>query len=162
MNEEARMRVEEAKDRLARDIDQDPSSQKVEYDPKVIGLFGFESSYSPVDNLRASIDSKIDVTTRPKKEKSSNGVAYKYRIKYPQKNQIYGDNNLNVPWVSKSWVELLERGISNVEKFFFSPSQGRSEFGVQGKGDSLKPVSDPTDPDYLDRIRGGFAENLRK
>lgn len=160
----AGLAVEGAKELLAADIDNDPSSQKIENDPETIGFFGFEPDDQPVDELKNVIDNKISLNRRPRTEKSGKGVAYKYKIKYPSANEIYAENALNLPWISQTWVEKLQRGIGNMEQFLFFPAKGRSDFGIQGKpsksGKSASNKVETPDPDYLNRIRKNFSDDL--
>jgi len=158
--------VETAKRLLADDIDNDPSSRKIDSDPETIGFFGFEPDDQPIEDLKYVIDERIDLNRRPKKENSGKGVAYKYSIKYPSEGEIYSEGSLNLPWISQTWVEKLQRGIGNMEQFLFFPAKGRSEFGIQGKpaksGSSLNSKVETPDPDYLNRIRKNFSEDLTK
>ena len=166
VTKEAQRKVELAKASLMSDIDNDPSSIMIETDPEVIGYFGFDTDDQPVDNLKFVIENRIGLNPRPKREKSSDGISYKYNIKYPSRREVYSEGALNLPWISQTWVQKLEEGIGNIEQFLFFAGRGRSEFGIQGrpskKGKKLNDRAEPRDAGYLDRIRNDFAKNLRR
>jgi len=154
--------VRRAKDMLDDDIDLDMVSQKIEGDPKTIGYFGFDSGDLPVEELKRVVDARIDLNRRPKKKVKNKKAEYTYNIKFPSSRDIYSESVLNLPWISKTWVEGVEKGLSDVERFAFKPGAGRSEFGVQLRGKVKDPISPLKDDGYIGRIRNYFSENLKR
>ena len=166
MMRKAKNKLSIAKSMLDDDIDSDPVSQKIEGDPKTIGYFGFEEGELPVENLKRAMSNRIGMTSkstvRTRKGKSSRGATYKFKVKFPSSKDIYSEYILSLPWISKTWVEGVERGLSGVEKFAYKPGKGRSEFGFQLKGNVKDPITPIQDDGYIARIRKYFSENLAK
>lgn len=159
----ANSEVRRAKVMLDSDIDADPVSRAIDSDPQTIGYFGFEEGDLPVEALKISLDEKISVDQRVGRIGSNQFQAKrKVKVKFPSSREIYSDPVLKLPWISKSWVEGVEKGLSGVERFAFKPGKGRSEFGIQLKGKVKDPISPLQDSDYIARIRKYFRENIRK
>jgi len=150
----------EAKQQFISDVDSDSASIKVESDPKTIGYFGFSTDEAPVENLKSSFEEKINLNKSPVKRKTGKIVSFKFNIQYPSRVEIYSDPNLSLSWTSKTWVQALQEGLGNIEKFIFKPGAGRSEFGYQAKN-NINSQNEPKDSSYLDRLRRSFAERLR-
>lgn len=150
----------EAKQSFISDVDSDFASIKVESDPKTIGYFGFDADESPVENLKDTLEEKITLNKRPERKKIGKISSFKFNIKYPSKVEVYNSPNLSLSWTSKSWVQALQEGLGNIERFIFKPGAGRSEFGYQSKG-GVNNQKENNDASYLDRLRRAFAERLR-
>jgi len=166
MRRKAERQVNIAKSMLDADIDADPVSRKIEGDPKTIGYFGFEGGELPVENLKRVMDSRIGITSnstvRTRKTASARQATYEFKIKFPNSKDIYSESILSLPWISKTWVEGVERGLGGVEKFAFRPGKGRSEFGLQLKGNVQDQITPLMDEGYIQRIRKYFSENLTR
>jgi hypothetical protein len=152
----------EAKFMLDEDIDNDPVSRKIDGDPKTIGYFGFEAGDMPVEKLKQVLWEEIKLNPNPKVRKEKGKNAFTFNIKFPQRREVFSKSVLNLPWISKTWVEGVEEGLSGVERFAFMPSRGRSEFGLQLKGEVPNKITPLQDRDYINRIRKNFSENLSK
>jgi hypothetical protein len=149
-----------AKKQFIADIDSDPSSAMVESDDETRGYFGFNPSENPVQNLKQSFNENIELNTRPTTKRYKDSAVYKFNIKYPSKGEIYNDGGLSLPWTSKTWVQALQEGLGNIERFLFKPGAGRSKLGYQTKR-SINREPEIRDSSYLERLRGLFAEKLR-
>jgi hypothetical protein len=163
VDRKANQSIERAKDMLDADVDADPVSRKIEGDPKTIGYFGFEEGELPVEQLKVILDERIKLNQRPRKIGSNQfAVKREYKIKFPSSREIYSESALNLPWISKTWVEGVEQGLSGVERFAFKPGKGRSEFGIQLKGAVKNQITPLQDSDYIARLAKKFSENLKK
>lgn len=163
VDRKANQSIERAKDLFDGDVDTDPVSRKIEGDPKTIGYFGFKPDDLPVEQLKVVLDERIKLNDRPRKIGSNQfAVKREYKIKFPTSREIYGESALNLPWISKTWVEGVEQGLSGVERFAFKPGKGRSEFGIQLKGNVPNQIAPLQDGDYIARLAKKFSENLRK
>ena len=165
MRRKAERRVNSAKEKLDQDIDSDFVSKRIEGDPETIGYFGFEAGDLPVEELKRVMDNRIGMgsnsSVRTRKTASARQATYTFQVKFPSSKDIYSEFILNLPWISKTWVEAVERGLGNLEKrFVFRPGKGRSQFGVQLKGYVQNPITPLKDEGYIERIRRYFSENL--
>jgi len=162
ITKKADLAVKRAKKMLFDDIDMDPVSIKINSDPETKGLYGFEPTETPVENLKGVINRRTELNRKPRKRVKNKKAEYTYNIKFPAARDIYSEPVLTLPWISKTWVEYVEKGISGVERFVFKRGKGRSEFGVQYRGNINNTVSPLQDNNYIKRIRGYFSENLRR
>lgn len=153
--------VDDAKFRFLSKIEQDPSSVRVSSDDYVQGYFGFYDGDQPVSDLQAVFMSEIRLNKNPRVKKKKNSSEYTFNIKYPSVREIYSESSLSLPWISKTWVEALQRGLNNIEHFLLKPRKGRSGKGVQIQSE-LNNRSEPTDSEYLRRLRKEFSESLRE
>jgi hypothetical protein len=142
------------------EVESDPSSIKVTYDDKTRGYFGLTPSEDPVQNLKVSFNEKIQLNPRPTTARYKSSAIYKFNIKYPSKPEIYNDGGLSLPWTPKTWVQALQEGLGNIERFLFKPGAGRSESGYQIKN-SINRSQEPTDSSYLERLRNSFYVKLK-
>ncbi len=155
-------RVDATRTQMKEEISGDEFVDQVQNDDFIRGYLGFYPDESPADALEYSIISKINIKRRGRLIKRGEGnVTYRYDIQYPSRSDIYGDHILRLPWISKTWVEAVERGLGNLENFLFQYEAGRSELGVQIKG-SLMNERVVTDPNLLNRLKNIFSEKLRE
>ena len=158
----ASSKFELAKNEFSSDIQQDQTVNMVDSNPFTRGYLGLYPDASPASELEFAILEKIQIRRRGDLiSRDSKSATYRYNIIYPQRNQTYNDGILMLPWISKTWVEAIEQGIGNLERFLFRDQLGRSESGVQIKG-SLNNGGEFTDFQLLDRLRNKFSARLRK
>lgn len=149
-----------AKKQFISEVDSDPSSVMVESDDQTRGYFGLTSSETPVENLKQSFNEKIQLNARPTTTRSKNSAMYKFNIQYPSRPEIYNDGGLSLSWTPKTWVQALQEGLGNIERFLFKPGAGRSKLGYQIRN-AINKESEPRDNSYLERLRNLFAQKLR-
>ena len=85
---------------------------------------------------------------------------YKFNIQYPSRPEIYNDGGLSLSWTPKTWVQALQEGLGNIERFLFKPGAGRSKLGLQITN-NINKESEPRDNSYLERLRNLFDQKLR-
>lgn len=148
-------------DDLAEEIVFDESVARVEGE-YMRGYLGLYPDSSPSDELVHAIISKIYIKRRGDLiRRSKNEVTYRYNISYPPKSKIYNEKILMLPWISKTWVEAIERGLGNMENFLFKYDSGRSELGVQINGIVPSAEGEFVDEHLLNRLKGKFSQIMR-
>lgn len=147
---------------FAQEIPSDPAVIKAESE-YMRGYLGLYPDASPSEEITYAIVSKIKIRRRGNLIRGGdNEVTYRYSIVYPQRSQTYNDQILMLPWISKTWVEAIEKGLGNMENFLFRYDQGRSELGIQTKNSIPSSLSgESKDEEFLDRLRQRFSQIMR-
>ena len=88
------------------------------------GFLGFEKGSQPVTILREVLENSFTVNRQRGKLKkvAKNVFTVEFDIQVPTTQQIYTATPL--PWTTKSWVQGVERGITNYGQPVFQPRKG--------------------------------------
>ena len=156
----ANTRLNFAKNALMEIIDRDPISNRVLTSEFTRGYLGVTQGSNQVEPLKKVILNNTSISSRgTRRFADERRNSFIYNIKYPNKNQIYSDSSLFLPWGNKTWVEAMEIGIGNIENFLFIRGKGTSRLGIQAKN-KVRGGGEIVDSEYLNRIRMGFSNSL--
>lgn len=164
IRDEAESTFENAKEDFLNEVESHPTSNKVAGDPYTIGYFGFEEWDDPVSDFVRHMDQNITMGDRPRiYQRGPDEVEIRYFIKYPLDREIYEDKDLAVPWLDKTWVQLMVEGIHNIQYFLFGENKkkSRSGYGVQSDYKVSSTSVEPKDHTYLTVLKNRFRDILR-
>lgn len=142
-----------AKETLLSKVASHPVSLELNSEGLMFGFFGFLAGDDPVSDLISFLDSFISINYI-----GSNNLKSRVIVTLPAKQDLR-DQGLSLTWEpGKSWVEAVETGIDNYARFLPIENQGRSEVGIQAKGDVGKYIYRPRP--YLSEILREFRTDL--
>jgi len=153
----------------------DPSIQNSEFVSKgnLVAALGFHQGSDPAGELAEYLEENIyQKESSPKINWSPNKTQYSFSINYPSKNQINehfsSDAESKLEWTNRSWIDIIENGISNALKKYIFWSEGfkpegisRSTTGLQSKG-SVKNVATLTPSKFLTKLLDNFKKQINK
>lgn len=126
-----------------------------------LGLFPGEGN-AQVQDLRDAIKNGINMPNAAQIELDKNKVTYSFKIKIPSKASLYSICKLN--WTSKSWIEIIESGISATLRKFIFWSKGfkrgsRSGTGLQSKG-RVQNIAELTPTKFISTLFDNFRNRF--
>tara|TARA_A100001201_G_scaffold39098_1_gene40876 strand:+ start:61 stop:684 length:624 start_codon:yes stop_codon:yes gene_type:complete len=88
------------------------------------GFLGFEKGSQPIVALREVLENSFNISSKKGRvvEVSKNIFRVEFDIMVPNKLDIYSVTPL--PWTTKSWVQGVEKGITNYSQTVFQPRKG--------------------------------------
>lgn len=160
---QARYALNEAKEKLIEDFYNHKVTKEIAGGPDsqslsgtVIGggnLYGFIGfNYDPLPAVEQALKEKIKLgkSTRV-------GETYQYRVHIPEKELYAVSKFPKLP--GQSWLEGIERGVSNIHHYLSLMGKGRSGGGIQVKGDTKKEFSTT---DYFTGLFKKFVNRLKR
>lgn len=122
-----------AHQQMMEDFDEHPVTKEMMAGPEASESVGGILSYGNLPAFLGNEDSRGDVkklreifeninlsNSRPKIIQTSKEITYSFKISVPDVEDIYRKSEDSSYWSSKSWVELVENGVSNLGAFIFS------------------------------------------
>lgn len=127
-----------------------------------LGLYPGQGA-SQVQELRNMLKYGISMDVNAKIEFSKNKVSYSFKVRLPTKKDMNEKAELG-DWTSKSWIEIIENGVSKtVNKFIFwsegFKSGSKSGTGLQTSGKVTSPAQLTPTP-FMSRILDIFREKF--
>jgi hypothetical protein len=88
------------------------------------GFLGFEKGSQPIVALREVLENSFNISSKKGRvvKVSKNIFRVEFDIMMPNKLDIYSVTPL--PWTTKSWVQGVEKGITNYGQTVFQPRKG--------------------------------------
>ena len=125
----------------------------------LFSFIGFSSGDDPTAIIKQIFSEKIKFKVR----RQNNSGKYKITFYIPSVEEIY--NLTPLPWASgKSWVDGIEKGMSNLGSYLYSSSgfaSSTSGTGLQAKNKSSGVTTFRTTP-YVSKLIDNFKNNLRR
>lgn len=158
LEQEALRKVERAKKIMLGEIAAHPVSRDIGTDGPLFGFLGFYEGETPVADLIDFFNERIFV--RPGKLNSRTNLA-NFNVQIPSKTDMLAAG-FALEWIQGvPWPELIEIGVPGGLRFMLKEGFGRSDEGVQAKGDiSASKYPEVYKADYLSVIIGNFRKNI--
>ena len=135
-NRQAKKKADQIKKEVLKEFDKHEVTQEIKKGPSgksssllggrgnFFGFLGFEKNSQPVTMLREVLDASFYVTNKKGRvvRVNKNTFRIEFDIRVPNQLEIYGATPL--PWTTKSWVQGVEKGITNYSKTVFQPRKG--------------------------------------
>ena len=135
-NREARKKADAIKKEVLREFDRHEVTKEIKKGPKgtgstllggrgnFYGFLGFEKGSQPVAILRDALENSFTLTSKKGRVVRVSKTTFKveFDIRVPSKMEIYSVTPL--PWTTKSWVQGVEKGITNYSQSVFQPRKG--------------------------------------
>ncbi len=123
----------------------------------LFSFIGFESGDDPIGELLSLIRNSFRINKTSKLIKGQ----YKFKVTFPSEAQIKNENPFpNGVFGNRSWITGIEKGISSVIHYIRKEGFGRSEGGVQVKGEIAKTFRPKRD--YFGAKYRAFIGSLKK
>lgn len=164
--------------KLLQDFASHPVTEEIESGPEgsnksntlggygnLFSFIGFESGSDPISPIRSLLARSIQIKSFRKKR---NILGFKLRFTVPSIEEIR--NVAPMPWSTDNWVEAIERGISGLGKYLYSPDKNydfsRSGSGFQVDFDLNRSRANSSPVDYmtgiLERMLKSIEANLKR
>lgn len=133
---------DQIKQEILEEFDNDPVTQEIGAGANYTGpsmvpasqgnlysLIGFTTPMRPVQKLRTRLRKEIKKVGRLATQVLSRKVAIEQRISIPTLDSIKDDAGGDSPlaWTSRSWLDLLERGITGLPYYIFHPTRFKNK-----------------------------------
>jgi hypothetical protein len=148
-----------------KDSSEDPSITESEVVSKgnLTAFLGFYPGEHPEQKLRDFIKANTIMQPKAQIEVLKSKINYSFKIKLPSDTAI--NQNFPTHWSSRSWVRIIEEGLSNtVQRFIFWSegfrSKSRSTTGLQTKGKPTN-IAELTPTPFLTRIFDIFRDRFQ-
>ncbi len=142
----ANERFQENKEQLMEDFENHEVTQEIEAGPEpeesdliddkgranLYSFIGFEGDEGrdELEDIRTILEQDITIKQSPNK----GDAKWQFGIFIPSDDDL--ENVTPMPWgTSRSWLRAIERGISGINHYLYRLESGRSEGGIQVKGD---------------------------
>jgi len=132
----------------------------------LFSFFGFDSKVEPAKEIRRVLDNKITKGHVRRESRGGDKLVYTLETRIPTLQELNSQGQL-VKWTTRSFLDMVEKGISNFKHYLFDDSgrlkkYSRSGTAIQVKGnirasreDAVKPIP------YVTKMIQDFMANLR-
>ncbi len=135
----------------------------------IASAIGFNQGAEPIEDLKEVLSEGIGMNDKAKITISPKKVNFAYKVNIPTKRELYSilDGHGTEEWTSRSWLEMIENGISQLAKYIFwsegfNTSNSRSGTGLQSKGDVRNEAKFTPQKNYLNDIFAKFKARFNK
>ena len=156
----ANTRLVFAKQSFFRNFDNNEITRELLQDPTVDGsslvshgnlvsFLGLPNGESDIAQLKLFLDENISMENKPKISTDKNRIYYEFPVNIPTNKEIHESFPTPDNWSSRSWIDIIERGIGNAAYYIFRAAglpNSRSGTGLQRtdraprkKGGSFSP-----------------------
>ena len=129
----------------------------------IASAIGFYEGAKPIENLKEVILDSVSMESKAKINIEDGRVNFGFKVKIPSKKQIYSsvDDFGIKEWTNRSWIDMIENGITYLAKYIFwsegfNSENSRSGTGLQSKGDVKNQASFTPQKNYLKDIFDKF------
>lgn len=178
----ANTRMVFAREQLLKDFDSHEVTKELLQDPSkegsalvskgnLVSFIGFEDASLEVGKVRDFLRENTELGNGVKISNDKSKIYYEFPVRYPSKTQLNEITPTPDGWSSKSWIELIETGISNAASYIFSKvgfsfGGSRSGFGLQikdrsGRARQTKAGGSFTPQKYISEILDNFKSRFR-
>lgn len=122
-------------------------------------FIGFSQGDQPVQVIRDALDPNNEKGPKMKYIRGSqiDNLSFQFKITEPDIEGIYKETP--IPWApGLSWAKRIEQGIAGAKSFLAKSGYGRSEGGIQVKGEVTKAEFKPVK--YLSKVIEAFRSKL--
>lgn len=173
-----------AKNDLLEEIEQHPVSQELKQgnenqtnsnlieDGSLRAFIGFYPEDNPVKDLKDYFNNNTKMNPEPKiSDNGKDKIFFNFKVSIPSKNQIYSEKIFELPdrWQNRSYLEVIEQGVSNAIHFVmaklaktaerFTKGGSRSGWGLQKENVDTGRSFSPTP--YISEIINNFLDKFK-
>lgn len=118
-----------------------------------------------IKDIRKQISNGTKMDDKAKINVARDSVLYSFKVKMPIEEDIYAKAKLY--WTSKSWIEIIESGISpTLQKFIFwwegfNTKKSKSGTGLQTKG-NVENVAELTPTPFISKLLDSFRARFSR
>jgi hypothetical protein len=134
----------------------------------IAAAIGFYEGAEPIENLKEVLKESISMDEKPKVSIDNNKVNFAFRVRVPSKKEIYSsvDDFGIAEWTNRSWLDMIENGITYLAKYIFwsegfKTENSRSGTGLQSKGDVKNKAEFTPQKNYLKDILDKFIARFK-
>lgn len=151
------------------------ASSKYIDDGNLNSLLGFGQQEGPVavDALRDYLEESVKLSPAARSRMVGNSFIVERTGITPSNDSVYENTTGFLEWVTRSWVDLIQRGVTGFSAYIYrpngfnSPEPSRSGSGIEAtnsktgktinyRGGSMKPIP------YINELLAKFRNSLRR
>ncbi len=135
----------------------------------IASAMGFFKGSNPVEVLSLYLKNNTTMDSSPKITLQSNKVVYNFPIITPSKEELYQSFPAPGQWTTRSWLDMIENGISFLSKYIFQSkgfkkvgNASRSTTGLQLKRGNVSNEASFNPKLYITEILNNFKAYFKK
>lgn len=175
MRSAANTRFQFARQLMLEELDSHPVTKELQQSPSepgsaqvskgnLVSFLGLSDGASEVANVREYLRKNTELGSEVKITEERKNINYSFKVEVPSKTQVFEAFPAPDSYSSKSWLEIIEKGIGSAAQYIFwslgfNTVKSRSGTGLQSKGEVKNVASLKTRP-YISEILDNFRKKF--